>query len=438
VADNVTLNAGTGGDVVAADDIGPGVKYQRVKITLGADGTNDGDVASGNPLPVSLPSIPAGSNNIGDVDVLSIAAGDNNIGNVDIVTMPNVTLAAGTNTNEVVGDVAHDVAIAGNPVTIGARASAAAPTDVDADNDAVRLWSLRNGALAVQPTASGTIIAAGNGTAATAQRVTIASDSTGQVAVASLPSIPAGSNNIGDVDVLSLPAIPAGTNNIGDVDVLTLPALVAGTAYVGKVRLTDGTLDATLVDETGASAVDVLGVGGGTPHDSVDSGNPLPLGARAIAHGANPTAVAAADRTRLYANRHGILFTIGGHPNTITRSVRIADATGAQTDASIVGTIAAGTKVAVTAITVTCSKANTVNVAVKLGFGATSIPADSTTGADGVLLDHEGISPGSGVVVGNGSAILGIGADGEELRLTCDDPVGGFVIVTFSYFTIES
>ncbi len=33
-------------------------------------------------------ALPAGTNNIGDVDVLTIAAGDNNIGNVDIVTVP--------------------------------------------------------------------------------------------------------------------------------------------------------------------------------------------------------------------------------------------------------------------------------------------------------------------------------------------------------------
>lgn len=32
--------------------------------------------------------LPAGTNNIGDVDILSIAAGDNNIGNVDVVTLP--------------------------------------------------------------------------------------------------------------------------------------------------------------------------------------------------------------------------------------------------------------------------------------------------------------------------------------------------------------
>ena len=88
-------------------------------------------------------ALPAGTNaigklaansgvDIGDVDILSIAAGDNNIGNVDIVTMPNVTLAAGTNTNEVVGDAAHDAAIAGNPVRIGGRALTADYTAVAA------------------------------------------------------------------------------------------------------------------------------------------------------------------------------------------------------------------------------------------------------------------------------------------------------------------
>ena len=51
MADNVTMNPGSGGAVAAADDIGS-VYYQRVKLTLGADGVNDGDVSSTNPIPV--------------------------------------------------------------------------------------------------------------------------------------------------------------------------------------------------------------------------------------------------------------------------------------------------------------------------------------------------------------------------------------------------
>lgn len=215
----------------------------------------------------------------------------------------------------------------------------------------------------------------------------------------------------------------------------------------GRNYLYNGsTWDRIRGDITNGLDVDVTRVGGtvttqgDVAHDTADSGSPMKVGAKAIAHGANPTAVAASDRTDLYANRHGILFNIGGHPNIITRSVHITDAAGPQTDASMVGTIASGTKVVVTAISVTVDFAVTTadGVAVKIGFGATTIPADSTTGANGVLLDHPGIAAGSGIVLGNGGGILGIGGDGEELRLTCEDPVGGNLAVTFSYYTIES
>ena len=46
MADGITLNPGSGGDTVGADDVG-GAKYQRVKIVPGGDGTvsNDGCTA---------------------------------------------------------------------------------------------------------------------------------------------------------------------------------------------------------------------------------------------------------------------------------------------------------------------------------------------------------------------------------------------------------
>lgn len=102
---------------------------------------------------------------------------------LDSTAAQTVTLAAGTATNEVVGDAAHDAAAAGNPLLCGAYASAAAPTDVSADADAVRLWALRSGALATQPTYGGVLAVAGNGAAGTGvQRVTLANDSTGVLA----------------------------------------------------------------------------------------------------------------------------------------------------------------------------------------------------------------------------------------------------------------
>lgn len=110
-------------------------------------------------LPVSLASVPSHAvTNAGTfaVQVSSIAAGTNNIGDVDVLTLPNVTLAAGTNTNEVVGDAAEDAALAGNPVRIGGRASQARPTAMSANGDVVTPWYDLAGALHTVPGAATT------------------------------------------------------------------------------------------------------------------------------------------------------------------------------------------------------------------------------------------------------------------------------------------
>lgn len=180
MADNVTANAGAGGATFASDDIA-GVQYPRVKLVWGADGSvNDASAAA--PIPMSvIAQLPAGTNNIGDVDVLTLPAlpaGNNNIGDVDIVTLPalpagnnnigDVDLAsaipAGNNNIgdvdiasfaagaivEVQGDVAHDAAIAGNPVTIGAEARTSDRTAV-ASGDATRLTADIQGRLITLP-----------------------------------------------------------------------------------------------------------------------------------------------------------------------------------------------------------------------------------------------------------------------------------------------
>lgn len=127
MADNLAITAGSG-TTIATDDVG-GVHYQKIKLVNGtADdatavplptaltsggglktglvdalpaGTNAiGKLAANSGVDIgdvdvtSLPAIPAGNNNIGDVDIASIAAGDNNIGNVDIAS----AIPAGTNT----------------------------------------------------------------------------------------------------------------------------------------------------------------------------------------------------------------------------------------------------------------------------------------------------------------------------------------------------
>jgi len=66
MSDNTTLNAGSGGDVIAADDVS-GVKFQRVKIATGADGVFDGDVSTALGLPVA--TVPAALWRVGFAEV---------------------------------------------------------------------------------------------------------------------------------------------------------------------------------------------------------------------------------------------------------------------------------------------------------------------------------------------------------------------------------
>lgn len=265
-------------------------------------------------------AIPAGTNNIGDVDVLSVPAPlnvtgggaeaaalrvtiandstgvvsiDDNGGSLTVdgtvAVSGTVTVAQATAANlnaEVQGDAANDAPVTGNPVLVGGRASAAAPTDVSADGDAVSAWRLRNGAAATVLTAAGALIGG---------------DATNGL----------------DVDVTRLPALPAGTNNIGDVDVLTVPAplnVTGGGVEASALRVTiasDSTGVVSIDDNGGSVTVDgtvgisgTVTVAGVDAHDAAVSANPLVAGARAS--DAVPTAVSAdGDAVRVWADRRG-------------------------------------------------------------------------------------------------------------------------------------
>lgn len=263
MADNIELDAGSGGATIAGDEIS-GVVYQRVKLIHGADGSNDGDVATANPLPI-------------DVQELD-----------------------------------------GNAIDLGA----------------------------------------GNIGSAT-QRVTLATDQA---------------------------VVPAGGN---------------------------------------------------VAHDASDSGNPVKVGHKAVAHGSNPSAVAAGDRTDWYANRAGIPFVIGGHPNVVTKSARVEAADNAQTNAALV-TVSSGNKIVVTRLEAMCDNANSQDVRVIVGFGSSAVPTPAETGVTGIVGEHPGIPAGGGWQAGNGGGILAVGGDDEDLRFTCEAPTGGSVVITVSYYTVAS
>lgn len=166
---------------IASDLIG-GVDFQRIKITLGAEGVDNGDLSASNALPVS-----------GTVSVTGVAT--------------ETTLAA-LNTKVTACNTGAVVITSG---TITSITNAVAVTGT--------FWQ------ATQPI-SGTVTAnAGSGTQA--------------VSLATLPALVAGSAAIGKL------AANSGVD-IGDVDVLSMPAVVlaAGSAAIGTT--TDGGSGKTL------------------------------------------------------------------------------------------------------------------------------------------------------------------------------------------------
>jgi hypothetical protein len=204
----------------------------------------------------------------------------------------------------------------------------------------------------------------------------------------------------------------------------------AGATVLRTVSATDSPEVTSLgVMDDWDDGADSAKVVGSVAHDAVNAGNPIATGMEAIAFGANPTAVAAADRTKLYANRHGIPFLLGGHPNIIALRTNY---TAAQTNAALV-TVSSGTKIAVTKAGAFTDNANTVNTQVRIGFGTTTTPTGS-----GTILTHPGLAAGSGLIEGAGDGLIGVGADNEDLRITSSVPTTGSLDTLIVYFTIES
>jgi hypothetical protein len=338
MADNIELNAGTGGAIVAADDISS-VWYQIQKLAFGPlntatlvtateglpvaqEGTWDiGTVTtvtavtditntvtvdgSGVTQPVShaaltelaaaidtevqvdiVGALPAGTNNIGDVDVLSSAlptgaatsanqttiighvdgieallttidadtstlaaavstefqvdvvgalpAGDNNIGNVDIVTFPTTVHSAdydsgaGTDTTLALGIA---VPASGGAAVITVDASNGLDVDVTRVTGTVTV----DGSGVTQPVshAALTELAAAINASSQMDVNIAAAGTTVPISHSALTDLGAAIDTEVQVDVVG--SLPAGTNNIGDVDVLSLPAIPAGANVIGAV-----------------------------------------------------------------------------------------------------------------------------------------------------------------------------------------------------------
>lgn len=177
----MVLNPGAGGDTAAADDVG-GIKYQIVKIDVGGDGVS-APLSTSNPIPVSdaggsitvdgtVAATQSGTWNVGTLSTITnVVHIDDNAGSitVDGTVAISGTVAVTDNSGSLTvdnggtfsvqaGQVAHDAPASGNPVVVAGVASAAAPTSVSGDGDAVQAWYLRNGAQATVLTAAGALI----------------------------------------------------------------------------------------------------------------------------------------------------------------------------------------------------------------------------------------------------------------------------------------
>lgn len=132
MADNTAQG---GSDTIATDDVG-GVKFQRVKVALGADGFNDGDVSAANPVPVTgqpLVSISASFNRPADTnaytnnDVIS-----NSTSAPSVITFTNCASANGRGGKIIQATLIDEGGTMATPVAIDLFIFQTAPT---AQND---------------------------------------------------------------------------------------------------------------------------------------------------------------------------------------------------------------------------------------------------------------------------------------------------------------
>lgn len=262
MADNYTALDSTATEItVSADEIG-GVKYPRVKLTQGADGSST-DVSSAAPLQVTLANTGAnttpvvvdlGANN--DVTVTSISAGDNNIGNVDIAS----AIPAGTNN---IGDV-DVLTVPADP--FGANADAAATAGSTGSIQAkLRLVTSQLDSIK------------------TAVEVIDNSISGSETQVDVVAALPAGTNNIGDVDVLTVPADPFGANADAAATAGSTGSMQAKlrliTSQLDSIKTAVETLDNTVagsemqVDVVGALPAGTNAIGKLSANSGVDIGD---------------------------------------------------------------------------------------------------------------------------------------------------------------------
>lgn len=123
-----------------------------------------------------------------------------------------------------------------------------------------------------------------------------------------------------------------------------------------------------------------------------------------------------------------------GWGNPVNMSVAVLDADGAQSNVAMV-TVSAGTQIGLSRYTIKMDGSNSGPINCTLGFAAATLATPSTTAGAGLVEHFLGITAGQGIASGNGKDVFAIGADGEDLRYTMEDPAGGAGTISITYMT---
>lgn len=383
----VTLASDSTG-VVSVDDNGASLTVDNAHLTT------LGGAVSGTEMQVDVvAALPAGTNNIGDVDVLTVPAPlsttgggteatalrvtvandstgvlsvDDNGGSLTVDGTVTATIAAGATTIAKAEDVASADADVGVPAMAVRKATPANTSGTDGDYEmlqmsAGRLWTSAtvDAALPAGTNAIGKL-AANNGV------------------------------DIGDVDVTSVVPGTGATNlgkaedaahTTGDVGVMALSVRQDTAAALGG---TDADYQPLITDASGRlHVINSGGVGGTVAHDGIDSGNPLKVGGKA--RQTNPTAVADADRVDATFDDLGRQVVVLNQVRDLVGHQHTQIASSAA-ETTIVTTVAS-TLLDLVGLVITNQTATAVNVTIKDGTGGTTRMILALAASGGIVLN---------------------------------------------------
>lgn len=329
MADNTELNAGSGGDVLATDDIS-GVKYPRGKLTLGADGVNDGDVSASNPLPIYTPTditvnLSATDNAVLDAIAASVA-GTLTVGSHAVTNAGTFAVQAAQSGTWNITNVSGTISLPTGAAT--AAKQPALGTAGTASSDVITVQGIAS-MTPILATVTGTVdlgatdnavldaIAASTSSAASALGGTLSVSGTvdlGATDNAVLDAIAASVASIDSAVSGTLTVASHAVTNAGTFAVQVSSALPAGTNAIGKLAANSGVdigdVDVTsVVPGTGASN---LGKAEDAAHSSGDTGV-MALAVRDDALAAHSGTDG--DYEPLHTNASGALYTQDS-PNT--------------------------------------------------------------------------------------------------------------------------